>query len=103
MGRATILDFRYDSHRMTRFFIDAHLDIAYTALAGRDFTKPVADPNVGCLSFPDLKEAPVRLALATIFTEIRAPGQPGGYRDSNDVEGAFAAGLAQLEWYERAE
>jgi membrane dipeptidase len=80
------------------WWLDGHLDIAYLAEAGRDLTQRV-DPAVGCVSYPDLAEAPVRIALATIFTEARAPGQPGGYADSDDVEGAAAAGRRQLDWY----
>ncbi|MFO0829541.1 MAG: membrane dipeptidase [Phycisphaerales bacterium] len=80
-------------------WIDGHLDIAYLGVCGRAFDVRVADPDAGCVSQPDLADAPVRLALATIFTESRAPGQPAGYRDSDDIEGAHAAGRAQLAWY----
>lgn len=80
------------------WWLDGHLDLAYLAEAGRDFSKP-ADPASGCVAYPDLAEAPVRIALGTIFTEARAPGQPGGYADSDDVEGAHAAGKRQLDWY----
>ncbi len=80
-------------------WIDGHLDIAYVAVSGRDLTVPCPDPEEGCLSFPDLAEAPVHVALATIFTEARAPDQPCGYRDSADIEGAHTAGRRQLAWY----
>ncbi len=83
------------------WWLDGHLDLAYLAVAGRDFGA-AADPSTGCVSYPDLREAPVRIALATIFTEAKAPGQPGGYADSDDVEGAHAVGAQQLAWY-RAE
>jgi membrane dipeptidase len=80
------------------WWLDGHLDLAYLAEAGRDFTRP-ADPASGCVSYPDLREAPVRIAFGTIFTEAKAPGQPGGYGDSTDVEGAHTAGVRQLDWY----
>lgn len=85
-----------------RWWLDGHLDLAYLAVSGRSFLVP-ADPTVGCVSYPDLAEAPVRIALGTIFTEARAPGQPGGYGEVSDVEGAHAAGRAQLDWYEAEE
>jgi membrane dipeptidase len=84
------------------WWLDGHLDLAYLAVAGRDFGRP-ADPASGCVSYPDLREAPVRIALATLFTEAKAPGQPGGYIDSSDVEGAHAAGAQQLAWYHAEE
>lgn len=84
-------------------WIDGHLDLAYLAVAGRDFTVRVADVSAGCVSYPDLADAPVRVALGTIFTEANAPGQPGGYRDSRDVEGAHRVGLEQLRWYQGEE
>jgi membrane dipeptidase len=80
-------------------WVDGHLDLGYLAVAGRNFTAAVAEPTAGCVSYPDLAEAPVGLALATIFTEARAAGQPAGYRDSEDVEGAHRVGVEQLEWY----
>lgn len=84
------------------WWLDGHLDLAYLAESGRDFGRP-ADPATGCVSYPDLAEGPVRIAFATIFTEARAPGQPGGYGDSSDVAGAHAAGLRQLRWYQAEE
>ncbi|MDZ4755228.1 MAG: membrane dipeptidase [Phycisphaerae bacterium] len=84
-------------------WVDGHLDIAYLAESGRDCTVRCPDPDQGCLSFPDLHDAPVRIALATIFTEAKAPGQPAGYIDSADVEGASAAGRCQLAWYQSME
>ncbi len=88
-----------NSPQAPHFWIDGHLDIAYVGLLGRPFGDRMLDPDEGCLTLPDLRDAPVRCALATIFTEARAPGQPAGYHDSDDIEGAHRAGVAQLEWY----
>lgn len=106
---------RYHSGRMTRLppnppplageaWIDGHLDLAYLALgprpgAGRDLLRRVDDRDAACVSLPDLADGPIRLALATIFTELGAPDAPCGYRDSGDREGAHAAGRRQLDWY----
>lgn len=84
-------------------WIDGHLDLAYLAAAGRDLLQPVRDPEVGCVSYPALAEAGVRLIFGTLFTETGAAGQPAGYRDQDDLDGARGAALAQLEWYESEE
>ena len=93
-------------------WVDGHLDLAYLAVNGRDLRLPCSDPTAGCLSLPDLREGDVRVALATIFTEIAGSGGPGTcsphdaphvYRSINDLHGAFAAGMRQLELYERLE
>ena len=55
--------------------VDAHLDLAYNALRGRDVTRPAAQqatrdtdgtPSVG---LPDLRAGGVALVCATIFCE----------------------------------
>jgi membrane dipeptidase len=91
-----------DADRPFDWWLDGHLDLAYLAVAGRAMEQP-ADGFTGCVSFPDLRAAPVRIALGTIFTEAKAPGQPGGYADSDDSDGAHRAGLAQLAWYRSCE
>lgn len=85
-------------------WIDGHLDLAYLALgdrpgAGRDLLRRVPDRDAACVSLPDLADGPVRIALATIFTELGSPDAPCGYRDAEDLEGAHAAGRRQLDWY----
>jgi len=85
-------------------WIDGHLDLAYLALgerpgAGRDLLARVPDRGAACVSLPDLADGPVRIALATIFTELGAADAPCGYRDADDREGAHAAGRRQLDWY----
>lgn len=87
------------------FWADAHLDLAYLAVNGRDVRGPVAADAPHALSFHALREGGVRVALGTIFTELG--GDPAkdraAYRDSDDLDGAHEAGRLQLEWYESME
>lgn len=95
--------------RMTQLprppWIDAHLDLAMLGVARRDLRRPVPASEDGCLSLPDLAEAPVELCLATIFAEpgVDPASNPGGYRDAADRAGAASAGRRQLELYELLE
>lgn len=90
------------------FWFDAHLDLAYMAVAGRDMT--AADPATsggedtpGCVTFPSLMRGGVKWALATIFTQTHAPDMPYGYGEWSDVDGARNAGVAQLHQYQQWE
>ncbi|HEX4794449.1 MAG TPA: membrane dipeptidase [Humisphaera sp.] len=86
------------------FIVDAHLDIAYNALRGREVHLHAADqkpdeegiPSVG---LPDLRAGDVGLICATIFCQPALPNHDG-YRSS-----AEAAGMAQrqLQWYQKQE
>src|SRR5689334_4686041 len=84
--------------------VDAHLDLAYNALRGRDVLRPALEqatdeegiPTVG---IPDLRAGNVGLVCATVFCEPSIDGKPG-YRNADE---ARAAGLAQLAWYKRQE
>lgn len=84
---------------------DAHLDLAYLAVNGRDMRATVAPDAPHALSLRALAEGGVRVALGTIFTELG--GDPAkdraAYRSSDDIEGAHRAGALQLEWYEAME
>lgn len=80
---------------------DAHLDLAYNALRGRDVTRRASEqtatdsdgtPSVG---LPDLKFGGVDLICATIFCEP-ARGDTPGYRDADE---ARAQAQRQLRWY----
>jgi membrane dipeptidase len=85
------------------FIIDAHLDLAYNAVRGREILRPArqqtADaegiPSVG---LPDLREGHVGLICATIFC---APDDPKerGYRTPDE---AHAMAMQQIEWYRSA-
>lgn len=80
--------------------VDAHLDLAYNALRGRDVTRSASEqtpdiegiPTVG---LPDLKAGGVGLICATIFCLPAIGGQPG-YITPDE---AAASGRSQLSWY----
>lgn len=83
---------------------DAHLDLAYNALRGRDVLRPAAEqtadpegtPTVG---LPDLRAGSVGLVCATVFC-APASGDDPGYRTAQE---ACDAGCAQRAWYHRQE
>ncbi len=84
-------------------FFDAHLDLAYMAIAGRDMlsTDPASaggeDPPGG-VTLPSLR-GHITACLGTIF--IEPDGKPSGYSyRSGDTETAVKVGLAQLAVYE---
>ena len=82
--------------------VDAHLDLSYNALRGRDVLRPAAEqaadeegiPTVG---LPDLLAGGVGLVCATLFSMPSIDGQPG-YRDAQE---AHDDALRQLQWYRR--
>lgn len=82
-------------------WFDAHLDLAYLAINGRDMEAPpesCGGPHQpASATLPSLEEGGVRFALGTIFTEAGGQG-PEGY-PVGDAERAFKAGRAQLEVY----
>lgn len=92
---------RHYHRRMPLRWFDAHLDLAYLAVNGRDMLAPLS-PDAGphppaAVTLPELDGAGVRLVLATIFTELGGSG-PEGYAP-DDAERAHRAGRAQLEVY----
>jgi membrane dipeptidase len=105
-------ELRTQSYTPAVTWIDGHLDLAYLGVNGRDLRVRCADPGAGCVSLPELREAGVEMAFATIFTEVAGTGEPGTcsphdaphvYRDVDDLDGAHAAGMRQLELYEQLE
>ena len=92
-------------------WLDAHLDLAYMALDGRDLCKPCEDRDQACISLPALREADVDLVFATIFSapgplpEADAQGweHPCRYPSSDDLDAAEKAGLCQIELYQQLE
>lgn len=85
-------------------FFDAHLDLAYLAVCGRDM---LASPGAAggphppaAITLPALLEGNVARCLGTIFTERNGSEPCVGYH-GNDPEAAHAAGAAQLAVYER--
>jgi membrane dipeptidase len=86
-------------------WFDAHLDLAYLAVLGRDM---LAEPaNAGgpdlpaSVTLPSLREGRVTACLGTVFTELGAT-HAAGYREG-DAEGAHRAGLRQIEVYQQWE
>jgi membrane dipeptidase len=86
-------------------WIDAHLDLAYLALLGRDLRRPCPDARTGCISLPALRDAGIDLVFATIFTEPHEPGrgadEPHRYPSSADREACFEAGRRQVDVYDQ--
>jgi membrane dipeptidase len=85
------------------FIVDAHLDLAYNALRGREVLRSAREqtadhegiPSVG---FPDLRAGKVGLICATIFC---APDDPKerGYKNAEE---AHAMAMDQIDWYRAA-
>lgn len=84
---------------------DAHLDLAYLGVSGRELREPVRMAEQGCVSLPELRAGGVDLIFATVYTE--PIGQPHGeawqYPSSNDLDAAEAVGWRQLMMYEQLE
>ncbi|MCE9589365.1 MAG: dipeptidase [Planctomycetes bacterium] len=84
-------------------WFDAHLDLSYLALLGRDMTarldQPTGGPQPAALTFPSLAEGGVRWAMGTIFINPGKPGETWGYSDASDPDGAHRAGARQLDIY----
>ena len=84
------------------FIADAHLDLAYNALRGRNILLPAAEqtadeegiPTVG---FPDLRAGGVGLICATIFCQPDSP-RSSGY---TTPEEAHVMAWQQMQWYQR--
>lgn len=83
------------------FIVDAHLDLSYNALAGRDVLRPAAEQpadgsDVPTVGLPDLRRGGVGLVCATVFCGPSADGNRPGYRNAAE---AHADGLRHLDWY----
>ena len=82
--------------------VDAHLDLSYNALRGRDVLRPAADQpadegDVATVGLPDLLAGGVNLVCATVFCMPSVDGKPG-YRTPQE---AHDDALAHLDWYDR--
>jgi membrane dipeptidase len=82
--------------------VDAHLDLSYNALRGREVTRPAREQaadeeGVPTVGLPDLRDGGVNLICATVFTMPSVEGKPG-YRTAKE---AHAEGQRHLEWYRR--
>src|SRR3954452_10117836 len=84
--------------------VDAHLDLAYNVLRGRDVRMPAKDQpiahsdvaEIATVGLPDLRTGNVGLICATIFCNPVGFG-PGGYTTADE---ARAKALRQLAWYQ---
>ena len=84
------------------FIVDAHLDLAYNALRGREVLRPATEqkadedgiPSVG---LPDLRRGSVGLICATIYCEPDE-GKGKGYRTAEE---ANIQAHRQMEWYQK--
>ncbi|HEV8605173.1 MAG TPA: membrane dipeptidase, partial [Tepidisphaeraceae bacterium] len=84
--------------------VDAHLDLAYNALHGRDVLRPAVEQEIGNLEedgiptvgLPDLRRGEVGLICATIYCEPDQ-GKGKGYRTGDQ---ANAEAKRQLQWYQ---
>lgn len=96
---------------MPRWWFDAHLDLAYLAVRGRNMLAPLSTlteqtegphtpPGV---TLPALRDAGVRMVLGTIFTEVvpadHAEALTAEQYREGDAEAAHKRGRAQLEAY----
>src|SRR5688572_16701420 len=83
--------------------VDAHLDLAYNALYGREVLLPAAQQTPGnvaedgypSVGLPDLRRGSVGLVCATIFCEPD-DGKGKGYRTADQ---ANAEAKRHVEWY----
>src|SRR5687768_14191763 len=86
------------------FIVDAHLDLAYNAVRGRDVLRPAAEQSpdaegIPTVGLPDLHAGGVGLVCATVFCMPSLNGEPG-YRNAEE---AAAAAATQLDWYRQQE
>lgn len=83
--------------------VDAHLDLSYNALRGRDVLRLALeqspdDEGIPTVGIPDLISGGVGLVCATLFTMPSLDGKPG-YRTPQE---AHDDARAQLDWYARS-
>lgn len=82
---------------------DAHIDLAYLALGGRDMALSLDEARTSdagaTITLPSLREGDVRWAFATVFTGQGFEG-PGGYSEPSE---ARAKAIEQLDVYRRWE
>ncbi len=83
------------------FIVDAHLDLSYNALRGRDLTLPAArqkpdDEGIPTVGLPDLRAGGVGLVCATIFIELASRNAVGGYHTADE---AHEQCVRHLQWY----
>ena len=85
-------------------WFDAHLDLAYLAVCGRDMRSAdlarCGGPDLpAAVTLPSLSLGRVRSCLATVFTEM--DGSNEASYPAGDAEAARRAGVAQMDVYAR--
>lgn len=87
--------------------VDAHLDLGFNALRGRDITlpaisQPADDSGIASVGLPDLRAGGVGLICGTIFCEpagrVDAEGKVPGYKNYAEAK---QMALDQLAWYQK--
>jgi membrane dipeptidase len=88
-------------------WFDAHLDLPYLALLGRDMLAPAHLATGGdlpaSLTFHSMAQGNIRYALGTIFINPGLPDAPYGYSDSSDTQRAHDRAVTQLHLYQQWE
>jgi len=84
------------------FIADAHLDLAYNALRGRNILLPAVqqtpdEEGIPTVGFPDLRAGGVGLICATLFCQPDSPRSPG-YKTPEE---AHVMAWQQMQWYQR--
>jgi membrane dipeptidase len=84
--------------------VDAHLDLSYNAVRGRDVEKSARrqiadDQGIPSVGLPDLRAGGVDLICATIFCLPHGDEHPG-YRTPQEAHEQM---LEQIQWYRRME
>ncbi len=88
---------------MVRRWFDAHLDLAYLALNGRDMSRGLTDcggPHPpAAVTLPALTRGGVQACLGTVFTEM--DGTDAVSYPAGNVEAAHRAGARQIDVYQQ--
>jgi membrane dipeptidase len=88
-------------------WFDAHLDLPYLALHGRDMLAPASEATGGdlpaALTFHSMRHGNIRYALGTIFINPGMPDAPYGYIDASDTQRAHDRAVAQMRLYHQWE
>ncbi|HEV2294895.1 MAG TPA: membrane dipeptidase [Tepidisphaeraceae bacterium] len=82
--------------------VDAHLDLAYNALRGRNVLLPAReqtadDEGIPTVGFPDVRAGGVGLICATVFCQPDSP-RASGYKTAQE---AHVMAWQQMQWYQR--
>jgi membrane dipeptidase len=82
------------------YIVDAHLDLAYNKLRGRDITRPAAEQpfvqnETATVGLPDIRSGGIGLICATIFAMPKTEKE-AGYVTPDEAQ---LAGWEQLQYY----